>query len=94
MHPASAAPQLDVRPLAPRERHPLIFSTLNKLEEGQALVLVNDHDPKLLYYTMQAELPGKFSWDYLEEGPGVWRVAITKRRRDPSHQCCGSCGGA
>ena len=94
MNHQTAAHQLDVRPLAPRERHPLIFSSFSKLEEGQALVLVNDHDPRPLYYTFQAELPGKFSWDYLEQGPDLWRVAITKRRQEPSHKCCGSCGGA
>ena len=57
--------------------------------------LVNDHDPRPLYYQMQAELPGSFSWDYLEAGPDTWRVAITKLA--PAHaagKCCGSCGGA
>jgi uncharacterized protein (DUF2249 family) len=90
----ASATQIDVRNIAPRDRHPLIFSTFGQLDEGKALVLVNDHDPKPLYHTFQAELPGKFGWDYLEEGPGVWRVAITKlRARSGSGSCCGSCGG-
>ncbi|HLS44151.1 MAG TPA: DUF2249 domain-containing protein, partial [Ornithinicoccus sp.] len=46
------------------------------LEPGAAFVLVNDHDPKPLYYQLQAENAGEFTWDYLEDGPEVWRVRI------------------
>ena len=38
--------------------------------------LVNDHDPKPSYYQFQAEMPGEFSWNYLESGPDNWRVSI------------------
>ena len=40
--------------------------------------LVNDHDPKPSYYQFQAEMPGEFSWNYLESGPDNWRVSICK----------------
>lgn len=76
-NPASAStPILDVRTIQPRERHTLIFETFTKLNPSQAFVLVNDHDPKPLRYQFQAEHDGKFSWDYLEQGPEVWRVRI------------------
>jgi uncharacterized protein (DUF2249 family) len=86
---------VDVRNIAPRERHPLIFSTFRGLAAGQAMQLVNDHDPKPLYYQFQAEMPGKFAWDYLESGPDTWRVSISKLAAT-SHadgSCCGCCGG-
>lgn len=67
---------LDVRELPPRERHPLIFGTFNALAPSQSFVLVNDHDPKPLYYQFKAERGDEFSWDYLESGPEVWRVRI------------------
>ena len=70
---------LDVRTLIPRERHPLIFSTFDKLGAGESFELVNDHDPKPLYYQLQAERPGALGWNYLEQGPEVWRVHITKQ---------------
>ena len=70
---------LDVRGMAPRERHPTILSTFDALTPGEALELVNDHDPKPLRYQFEAELPGTFTWDYLEEGPEAWRVRIGKR---------------
>ncbi|MCC6211670.1 MAG: DUF2249 domain-containing protein [Burkholderiales bacterium] len=70
---------LDVRNLAPRERHPLIFSTYGALGPGETFVLVNDHDPKPLYYQFQAEVGPRFDWEYLEQGPETWRVRIGRR---------------
>lgn len=69
---------LDVRRVAPAQRHPLIFDTYERLAPTESFVLVNDHDPKPLYYQFQAELTGLFSWDYLERGPETWRVRIGK----------------
>ena len=75
---------LDVRAIAPRERHPLIFGTFDALAPGVSLELVNDHDPKPLYYQFKAESQAGFSWEYLEEGPEVWRVAIGKAGAAPT----------
>ena len=69
---------LDVRSEPPIRRHALIFDTFGALDPGSAFVLVNDHDPKPLYYQFAAENAGEFSWDYLEQGPEVWRVRIGK----------------
>ena len=90
----AATATIDVRSIAPRERHPLIFSTFRGLATGQAMELVNDHDPKPLYYQFQAEMPDTFRWDYLEAGPDTWRVRIGKLATPHTNgQCCGSCGG-
>lgn len=70
---------IDVRTIPPRERHPLLFERFDALASGEAYELVNDHDPKPLYYQFQAERPGQLQWDYLEEGPDVWRVRVGKR---------------
>ncbi len=69
---------LDVRTVPPSQRHSLIFQTFESLPLGEAFILVNDHDPKPLYYQFQAERAGTFSWDYVESGPEVWRVRIGK----------------
>lgn len=69
---------LDVRTVAPFQRHTMIFDTFEALAPGDAFELVNDHDPKPLYYQFAAERAGTFSWDYLEQGPTVWRVRIGK----------------
>ncbi len=70
--------QIDVRTIVPRERHPLIFQTFDELAAGESFEIVNDHDPKPLYYQFQAERPGELVWEYLEDGPETWRVKIGK----------------
>ncbi len=72
---------LDVRSLVPAERHRRIFETYDGLAVGNRFVLVNDHDPKPLYYQFDAEHKGEFSWRYLEQGPQVWRVEIGRTKR-------------
>jgi uncharacterized protein (DUF2249 family) len=77
----SNSPQmLDVRRLPPARRHALIFDTCGKLPVGNAVILVNDHDPKPLYYQFEAERPGQFGWDYVQSGPHVWQVRITRQK--------------
>lgn len=87
------ASTLDLRTIAPRERHPLIFSTFGALATGDALELVNDHDPQPLHGQFMAYLPRQFDWRTVEAGPETWRVRITKVA-DPhaNGSCCGSCG--
>lgn len=73
------ADALDVRQLSPVQRHPVIFDRFNALSAGGSFVLVNDHDPKPLYYQLVAENPGVLTWEYLEQGPTVWRVRMGKK---------------
>lgn len=73
---AATQTTIDVRSIPPRDRHPLIFGSFAGLAPGEALLLVNDHDPKPLYYQFQAEHGGEFEWEYLESGPEVGRVRI------------------
>lgn len=75
---SAEATVLDVREIPPPQKHPRIFGMFESLEPGQHFVLVNDHDPKPLYYQFQAEMAGQFEWNYLESGPEVWRVRIAK----------------
>lgn len=74
----NATRTLDVRVIPPREKHPTIFTTFSALAPGESFVLVNDHDPKPLRYQFEYEHAGQFGWEYLEEGPAVWRVQISR----------------
>ena len=69
---------LDIRSIHPAKRHPLIFDKFDNLSQGESFILVNDHDPKPLYYQFQAERTGTFGWDYIESGPDTWRVQISR----------------
>jgi uncharacterized protein (DUF2249 family) len=72
---------IDVRTIAPRDRHPLIFCELDQLDPGQSLRLVNDHDPVPLRYQLDATRPDQFEWSTLEDGPEQWTIEITSRVR-------------
>lgn len=69
---------IDVREMAPRQRHPTIFATWDNLPDGASLMLVNDHDPIPLYYQFAVEYVGQFHWEYVERGPALWRVRISR----------------
>jgi uncharacterized protein (DUF2249 family) len=76
-----SAVEVDVRSLVPAQRHQKIFQLVGELTAGTSFVLVNDHDPKPLYYQLEAEYPQQFSWTYLERGPDVWRVEIGRLQK-------------
>jgi len=69
---------LDVRRLDGPEKHPAIHARFDALGPGQALTIVNDHDPKPLFYELCAERPDRFdaqAYRSYEAGERVW-VAV------------------
>ena len=72
----TAEPELDVRRFPHGQRHDVIFTTYGTLAPGGGFILVNDHDPKPLRYQFEAQHPGGYTWDYVQEGPDLWRVRI------------------
>lgn len=95
---APLATTIDLRQIEPFARHTLIFSSYAALLPGQALEIINDHDPAPLNAQFQVRSPGMFSWNYVEEGPQVWRVQIGKTAdaaSAASSSCCsgGACCG-
>jgi uncharacterized protein (DUF2249 family) len=88
---------IDVRTIAPPQRHPLIFGTFDLLAPGEAFEIVNDHDPLPLYFQFERLHLGEFEWNYLETGPSRWhvrieRVAAGARAADPATDTSGCCG--
>ncbi len=71
--------------IAARIRHDTIIAALDELEPGQTIRLFVDHDPKPLFYMIQAERTGKFDWEPEQEGPTEWVILI---RRQAGHSCC------
>jgi regulator of cell morphogenesis and NO signaling len=74
----SSIESLFVPDLVPALKHPTIFRKFDALSEGESFVIINDHDPKPLYYQLLAERGNIFSWEYLEQGPEIWKVHIKK----------------
>ncbi len=71
--------RVDVRHLPTGEKHPTIFGAFDRLAVGEAFVLLNDHDPRPLRFQFDAQRPGRFTWEYLEEGPEEWSIRISRR---------------
>ena len=69
---------LNVTLIEPRLKHPTIFKHFDALKEGEAFEILNDHDPKPLYYQLLGERGNIFTWTYQEKGPQWWRVQIKK----------------
>ncbi|MBZ8140681.1 aminotransferase [Rubrivivax gelatinosus] len=87
---------IDVRTIAPMDRHPLILERLNSLAVGDGIVLVNDLDPLPLKHQLQQLWPGRFSVAYLENGPERWQLEIRKAvPAEAAGSCCsgGRCCG-
>ncbi|HLR36724.1 MAG TPA: DUF2249 domain-containing protein [Chitinophagaceae bacterium] len=77
----SVVNEFDVRAYPPTERHEMFYQAFKDIEVGEAFEFVNDHDPKPLYYQMEAESEDPFRWEYLEEGPEVWKVRVIKVKK-------------
>ncbi|MGH2645226.1 MAG: DUF2249 domain-containing protein [Chitinophagaceae bacterium] len=74
----SVVNEFDVRPFPPSERHEMFYKAFADIKPGEAFEFVNDHDPKPLYYQMEAESKEPFRWEYLKEGPEEWKVRVVK----------------
>jgi len=75
-----APTNLDVRPVEPKHRLETIMGAYESLPIGGMLDLTVDHDPKCMYYTLEALHGGEtFTFEYIESGPEVWRVEVRKR---------------
>jgi uncharacterized protein (DUF2249 family) len=74
------AKELDVTKIMPREKHPAIFKTFDSLSPGESFILINDHDPKPLKHQFSFERKDAFNWEYVEQGPKMWRVKLTRTK--------------
>ncbi|MCO5232061.1 MAG: DUF2249 domain-containing protein [Chitinophagales bacterium] len=77
----SVVNEMDIRPFPPAERHEMFYQAFADIKEGEAFEFINDHDPKPLYYQMEAESKEPFRWEYLEEGPDAWKVRVIKVKK-------------
>ena len=70
--------ELDLRDTPRPQRHPIVFSAFDQLEEGESFVLINDHDPQPLKRHMERMREGQVDWQYMDRGPASFRIRITR----------------
>lgn len=75
--------ELDVRRLPQPDKQPTTLATYVNLPVGESFVLVNNRDPKHLHEEFEADYPGSYRWEYVEKGPTVWRIRISKLTTTP-----------
>jgi len=63
----------------PHLKHKMIFETFNKLNAGESMLLVNDHDPKPLRFQFESMYAEQYSWEYVQQGPTLFQVKISKQ---------------
>ncbi|HEU5364618.1 MAG TPA: DUF542 domain-containing protein, partial [Hanamia sp.] len=80
---------LNVTAIEPKLKHPTIFAKFDELKAGESLTIHNDHDPKPLYYQLLGERGNIFTWEYLEQGPKLWRIKISKRPEGMAEETLG-----
>ena len=70
--------EIDVRSIPPYQRHQQIFAQVDALQVGQSLRIVNDHDPVPLRHQLESLLLCLLQLSYVQAGPQLWRVQISK----------------
>ena len=91
---ATKAIQVDTRPMDAKQGRSAAFAAFDRLSVDASMELLSDHDPATLAAQFELEKPHLFSWEILQSGPEVWRVAVTKIKTKPGvDSCCGGCGG-
>jgi len=75
------AATLDLRDVPPAERHPMIHQAFTDIESGEVLRIVNDHEPKPLFYEFQAEVEDFDAERYRveERDPGEFVADLPKQ---------------
>ncbi|KXP01386.1 DUF2249 domain-containing protein [Tsukamurella pseudospumae] len=81
---------LDVREIPKSERHPKIFGIFDALDVGEAIILVNDHDPRHLRDEFEQKLPSAYEWEYLVRERRDYRVRIGKILAAPAPRIVGN----
>jgi len=77
---------IDVTTIARSSRHETIFRHFELLNPGESFAISNDHDPAPLQAEMRSRYGNSVGWEYMENGPAVWIVKLTKTADDYSHK--------
>ncbi|SEH50454.1 Uncharacterized conserved protein, DUF2249 family [Halopenitus malekzadehii] len=73
-------PTLDVRDIPPVNRHETIHDEFEAMDPGDTLTIVNDHEPKPLFYEMAAEVEAfdEEGYQLTEAAPDEYRAEFPK----------------
>jgi uncharacterized protein (DUF2249 family) len=53
-----------------------VGAAFGRLGAGETVEIVAEDDPLEVWHLLEALLPGRFTWSYLENGPATYRVVV------------------
>ncbi|WIN00161.1 DUF2249 domain-containing protein [Actinoplanes oblitus] len=68
--------RIDVRQLPHAERHASVLAALDAVPDDGALVLIAPHAPLPLLSQIDQRYDGRFTTEWLQDGPDVWQVRL------------------
>ncbi|MFA5576812.1 MAG: DUF2249 domain-containing protein [Tissierellaceae bacterium] len=71
--------QIDTRGYEIEDINDIVIKSFDHLPVGEKMVLINDYNPINLFNELEDRRFGKFEWDYMEEGPDIWKVSLAKK---------------
>lgn len=82
----------DLARLAETEQQ--LFQGFEQLAVGECLELSAEQRPMRLQALFEKKYSQSYRWDYLQDGPDLWRWQIRKIRDEKvGAPCCGFCSG-
>jgi len=69
---------LDVRTIDHSVRHARVIGVVTSLVPGDSMVIAADHAPRGVIREIEMDVPGEFTFEYLAEGPSLWRLQVER----------------
>ncbi|MDR7856531.1 DUF2249 domain-containing protein [Tissierella sp.] len=71
--------QIDTSGYTASDVNSVVLRTFSSLPVGEKMMLINDSDLSHAFKQLEENQYGKFEWEYIEEGPDVWKVSLAKK---------------
>jgi uncharacterized protein (DUF2249 family) len=78
-YPLTEGPVIDMDALPPGQLIDAMIDRLLRLDGGEQVELCSGRDPWRVWRQMDDISPARFGFVYLEDGPDLWRVRVTRR---------------
>lgn len=77
-HDEPGLSELDTRVIPHAIRHATIFGALEGLAAGKGILLIANHKPLPLLTQLEQRSPGKFTVEFVEDGPELWKLSMIR----------------
>jgi uncharacterized protein (DUF2249 family) len=78
-YPLTEGSAIDLDALPPDQLIDAMTDRLLRLDRGEQVELCSGRDPWLVWRQMDDISPGRYGFVYLEDGPDLWRMRVTRR---------------